>query len=182
MTNRLKVLQGLRTAISECMSRVSGLALCLLLLFLSAPEVFASQATIDGVRVRQSPERTRIVFDVSQPIEHTVFALNNPRRLVIDVKDAEMKTSFNELKLGTTPIMQMRSAVRDGDDLRVVLDLKDKVKPRSFVLKPILQYGDRLVVDLYTADQQVAPVVQKIRSDFHANARRDCCDRRRTRR
>jgi N-acetylmuramoyl-L-alanine amidase len=171
MTNRLKVLQGLRTAISECMSRVSGPALCLLLFFSTAPEVFANQATIDGVRVRQSPERTRIVFDVSQPIEHTVFALNNPRRLVIDVKDAEIKTSFNDLKLGTTPIMQMRSAVRDGDDLRIVLDLKDRVKPRSFVLKPILQYGDRLVVDLYTADQQVAPVVQK--SDLISMQMRD---------
>ncbi|MFN3235933.1 MAG: N-acetylmuramoyl-L-alanine amidase [Pseudomonadales bacterium] len=121
----------------------------------------ANVATIDSVRVRQSPERTRIVFDVSQPIEHRVFALQNPRRLVIDVQDAQLVTDFDGLDLATTPITQMRSAVREGNDLRVVLDLKDKVKPRSFVLQPILQYGDRLVVDLYTADQQVAPVVQK---------------------
>lgn len=121
----------------------------------------AKTASVDSVRVRQSPERTRIVFDVSQPVEHKVFALNNPRRLVIDVMDANLNTSFSGLDLKTTPIIGMRSASREGDDLRVVLDLKDKVKPRSFVLKPILQYGDRLVIDLYTADQQVAPVVQK---------------------
>lgn len=135
-------------------------ALALMLSLLQMPAM-ANVATIDSVRVRQSPERTRIVFDVSQPIEHRVFALQNPRRLVIDVQDAQLVTDFDGLDLTTTPITQMRSAVREGNDLRVVLDLKDKVKPRSFVLQPILQYGDRLVVDLYTADQQVAPVVQK---------------------
>ncbi len=139
---------------------LSVLSICLLTL-LCHPLAFASPATIDSVRVRQSPERTRIVFDVSRPIEHKVFALQNPRRLVIDVENATMNANFDSLKLRTTPILQMRSAARNGDDLRVVLDLKDKVKPRSFVLQPILQYGDRLVVDLYTADQQVAPVVQK---------------------
>jgi len=118
-------------------------------------------ASIDSVRVRQSPERTRIVFDVSHPVEHKVFALANPRRLVIDISNADMDTDFKGLALKNTPITNMRSATRSGNDLRVVLDLKDKVKPRSFILKPILQYGDRLVIDLYTADQQVAPVVQK---------------------
>lgn len=121
----------------------------------------ANTATVDSVRVRQSPERTRIVFDVSQPVEHKVFALTNPRRLVIDVMDANLQTSFESLELSKTPIVGMRSASREGNDLRVVLDLKANVKPRSFILKPILQYGDRLVIDLYTADQQVAPVVQK---------------------
>lgn len=147
---------------SALTSKFSPLVLLVtvMLSLLSAP-LLANIATVDSVRVRQSPERTRIVFDVSQPIEHKVFALQNPRRLVIDVQDATLETSFERLDFSTTPILQMRSAVRDGDNLRVVLDLKDKVKPRSFVLKPILQYGDRLVVDLYTAEQQVAPVVQK---------------------
>lgn len=151
-------------------ARVLSIALLTLLLSV-IPEVAASQAKVDSVRVRQSPERTRIVFDVSKPIEHKVFTLNNPRRLVIDVQDAMMTTDFTHLKLSTTPILQMRSAVRNGDNLRVVLDLKDNVKPRSFVLQPILQYGDRLVVDLYTADQQVAPVVQK--SDLISMQMRD---------
>ncbi len=136
------------------------------------PELaLADTATVDSVRVRQSPERTRIVFDVSQPVDHKVFALTNPRRLVIDISSASMNADFSKLDLRSTPIDSMRSAVREGDDLRVVLDLNDKVKPRSFILKPILQYGDRLVIDLYTADQQIAPVVQK--ADLIAQQMRD---------
>ena len=133
----------------------------LILVMLIPFPIFADLASVDSVRVRQSPERTRIVFDVSQPVVHKVFSLSNPRRLVIDISGAAMKTDFSGLDLSVTPIDSIRSAARDGKDLRVVLDLNAKVKPRSFVLKPILQYGDRLVIDLYTADQQIAPVVQK---------------------
>ncbi|MFT7246577.1 MAG: N-acetylmuramoyl-L-alanine amidase [Candidatus Azotimanducaceae bacterium] len=145
--------------------------LLLSMLLLSSVSAVAGLASIDSVRVRQSPERTRIVFDVSQPIEHTVFALNNPRRLVIDIPGATMSAELSMLDFSSTPIDSMRTATREGNGLRVVLDLNDKVKPRSFVLKPILQYGDRLVIDLYTAEQQVAPVVQ--RADLISKQMRD---------
>jgi len=153
-----------------------NMPLAVLLLFI-VPEVFSATAatngatTIDSVRVRESPERTRIVFDLSGPVEHRIFALQNPRRLVVDIKSAEMKTSFEGIDLSLTPIKGMRSAPRDDKDIRIVLDLRSQVKPRSFVLKPILQYGDRLVVDLYTSDQQIAPVIQK--SDLISRQMRD---------
>ncbi|MFT5099159.1 MAG: N-acetylmuramoyl-L-alanine amidase, partial [Planctomycetaceae bacterium] len=138
------------------------LSVPLLILVMLVPfPILAELASVDSVRVRQSPERTRIVFDVSQPVEHKIFVLNNPLRLVIDISAAAMNTDFSGLDLSATPIDSMRSASRDEKDLRVVLDLSDKVKPKSFVLKPIQQYGDRLVIDLYTSDQQITPVVQK---------------------
>ena len=126
--------------------------------------LFASGAwaanTIDSVRVRPSPERTRIVFDLGSPVEHQVFALAGPRRLVIDIAGAVMESDLATLDLKGTPILAMRSAARNAGDVRVVLDLGSQVKPRSFVLQPIMQYGDRLVVDLYTQAQQ-EPVVQQ---------------------
>lgn len=138
--------------------------LCVLLSYsvLCLPlQTFAALTTIESVRVRQSPERTRIVFDLTAPVEHNIFSLLNPRRLVIDIKSAEINAQFTKLDLSATPISGMRSAVRENKGIRIVLDLRDQVKPRSFVLKPILQYGDRLVVDLYTAAQQIPPVVEK---------------------
>ena len=123
--------------------------------------VSAGLTTIESVRVRPSPERTRIVFDLTQPVEHKIFALSNPQRLVIDISDAKLTKSLSKMDLEGTPILAMRSSSRNEHDLRVVLDLSTPVKPRSFVLKPIMQYGDRLVIDLYTNDQQLAAVVQK---------------------
>lgn len=120
----------------------------------------AVETEIKSVRVRPSPERTRIVFDLTHPVEHKIFSLANPDRLVIDIDKASLDTPVDDIDLADTPITRMRASPRDGKDLRVVLDLKDKVRPRSFVLKPIMQYGDRLVVDLYPPGQK-EPVIQQ---------------------
>jgi N-acetylmuramoyl-L-alanine amidase len=169
-------MRGLETATNACvlknrpLSNLVGMrissslltsVLAAILWVMPASQALAGSVTIDSVRIRPSPERTRIVFDLSAPVEHKVFSLTNPRRLVIDIDDVNLQQAFDGLDLQGTPISAMRSAGRNGKDLRVVLDLSDQVKPRSFVLRPILQYGDRLVVDLYTADQQVSPIVQK---------------------
>lgn len=132
--------------------------------------VLAIQTSIESVRVRPSPERTRIVFDLSKPVEHKIFSLADPDRLVIDIDNTKLDTTFDGVDLAGTPIKEMRASARDGKDLRVVLDLSDEVRPRSFVLKPIMQYGDRLVIDLYTREQQ-APEIRK--ADRLANQMRD---------
>jgi N-acetylmuramoyl-L-alanine amidase len=53
----------------------------------------------------------------------------------------------------------VRSAQRTPTDLRVVIDLKKAVTPKSFTLAPNQQYGNRLVVDLFDspADAEPAP-------------------------
>lgn len=125
------------------------------------------QATIESIRVRPSPERTRIVLDLSQPVQHTLFSLSNPKRLVIDIEKAKLgseraKRIIENLNYRGTPIKGMRTAARNARDLRVVLELDEQVKPRSFVLQPILQYGHRLVIDLYEVAQQITPISKQV--------------------
>lgn len=103
---------------------------------------------IKDARIWPAPDHTRLVLDLTGPVEHNVFALSGPDRLVIDLKNASLKTNLDALDLSGSPIRQIRSAPRHGHDLRVVLDLKSAVKPRSFQLEPNQQYGHRLVVDL----------------------------------
>lgn len=145
------------TTMRRFASQVSGLVLVLV-----ASAGMAAPASVEGVRVSPSPERTRIVFDLTRPVEHTVFALENPHRLVIDVQDTRLNARVDVISLTNTPIERMRTAARDDTDLRVVLDLKTRVRPQSFALKPIMQYGDRLVIDLYTGEQR-SPVQQNDR-------------------
>jgi len=124
-------------------------------------EVVHALTDINSIRVRPSPERTRIVFDLGEPVEHKIFVLRDPLRLVLDISNASMKTRLKGISLKDTPITKIRAATRNETDLRIVLDLNSETKPRSFVLQPIMQYGDRLVVDLYTPEQQVKPDIQK---------------------
>lgn len=105
--------------------------------------------SVDGVRIWRSPDSTRLVFDLSDGVEHRIFTLENPNRLVIDIDNTTANTRFDNLPLGNTPVSRIRSAAKKGGDLRIVLDLGSEVSPRSFTLKPNKQYGNRLVVDLY---------------------------------
>ena len=103
---------------------------------------------VEGVRIWPAPDHTRLVFDTANQVSHNVFSLSSPDRLVIDLKDVGLATDFDQVNLAGSPIKRIRSAPRNGDDLRVVLDLKSEIKPRSFLLDPNQQYGHRLVIDL----------------------------------
>ncbi len=115
-----------------------------------------SAAEVGSVRVWLAPDNTRLVLDLSGPVEHTLFPLDSPPRIVIDVPDSRMRADLSELKLEGSPLSRVRSGVRKGDDLRIVLELNRKVQPRSFALKPNDQYGHRLVIDLAEIESTVS--------------------------
>ncbi|SDO87424.1 N-acetylmuramoyl-L-alanine amidase AmiB [Pseudomonas jinjuensis] len=128
------------------------------LLAMTAGEVLAA-AQIKSVRIWRAPDNTRLVFDLSGPIQHSLFTLSAPNRIVIDINGAQLTTVLDKLKLSNTPITAVRSAQRSPSDLRLVLDLSAQVTPKSFVLPPNQQYGNRLVVDLYDQGADITPDV-----------------------
>jgi N-acetylmuramoyl-L-alanine amidase len=126
---------------------------------------------VHDVRLWRAPDHTRIVFDLTGPVEHKLILLDNPSRIVVDVEDTRLKTSLSDLKLDKTPVSRIRSGVRQGDDLRVVLDMGAKVDPRSFVLKANQQAGDRLVLDLY--DKKKTSSSTTVKKSVKQSAKRD---------
>jgi N-acetylmuramoyl-L-alanine amidase len=111
--------------------------------------ISVSAADIRDVRLWRSPDYTRIVFDVDSKVEYSIFALENPNRIVIDVKNARISSNLSQLDFKDSPVTAVRSAVRNDTDIRVVLDIANAVNPSSFTLPPNGEFGDRLVVDLY---------------------------------
>lgn len=127
--------------------------------------MLASQAwaaDVDSVRLWRAPDSTRLVFDLSSTAEYNIFALQNPNRLVIDLSDSRVKTQFGELDFTNTPIASIRAAARNKTDVRVVLDLKNTVSPKSFSLKANEQYSDRLVIDLFDKKRVVSRSVEQV--------------------
>ncbi|WP_245828654.1 N-acetylmuramoyl-L-alanine amidase [Solemya elarraichensis gill symbiont] len=114
--------------------------------FVSAP-LFAGEQ-IKGVRSWSAPERTRLVFDTTGQVEHRIFTLDNPGRIVIDIKNCRL-TDNSPALIENRFVKAMRSGVRDKSGIRLVLDLKENATAKSFQLKPNGSYGHRLVVDLY---------------------------------
>ena len=119
-----------------------------LVLMLAAVQALAA-SDVQSVRLWRAPDNTRLVFDLSGPVQHNVFTLTAPDRIVIDVNGGNLPKPFEQLALKNTPISGLRAAKFDADTLRVVIDLSAQVTPKSFTLTPNQQYGHRLVVDLY---------------------------------
>ncbi len=136
----------IKSASNQVFASAAAVLVALLILF-AGPAAAATQ--VEGVRLWRAPDHTRLVLDLSSAVDHQLFTLEDPHRIVVDLSDARLDSSFDGLKLDDTPIASIRSAPRNGTDLRVVLDLERSVKPRSFPLGGNEQYGDRLVVDLY---------------------------------
>ncbi|WP_269808006.1 N-acetylmuramoyl-L-alanine amidase [Pseudomonas agronomica] len=115
-----------------------------------------AETKVNSVRLWRAPDNTRLVFDLTGPVQHSVFTLSAPDRLVIDINGATLGAPLN-VPTANTPITAMRSAQRTPTDLRVVIDLKKAVTPKSFTLAPNAQYGNRLVVDLFDNPADAAP-------------------------
>ncbi|GJM13421.1 MAG: N-acetylmuramoyl-L-alanine amidase [Pseudohongiella sp.] len=123
-------------------------------------------ADVEEVRLWRAPDHTRLVFDLSGEVEYKLFTLSNPNRVVIDIEASTLGGDLTRLDFHESPISGMRSAMRDGDTLRMVIDLAAEVQPRSFTLAPNSEQGDRLVVDLYDE----APLASAARNDITAPA------------
>ncbi|MCL6415634.1 N-acetylmuramoyl-L-alanine amidase [Aestuariirhabdus sp. Z084] len=137
-----------------------GLALVLVAQWMLSTSAWA--ATVESMRIWRAPDSTRLVFDLNGPVEHRVFPLSSPDRLVIDLTNARMASGMKSLATEKTPVKQLRWAQRNGKDLRIVLDLSGNVKPRSFLLKPNASYGHRLVLDLDDQKKSSVKTVEKV--------------------
>jgi N-acetylmuramoyl-L-alanine amidase len=129
---------------------------CLLLaaFFAAVPATGHAQNGIPIVaaRVWPAPDYTRVTLETRAPLRHTLLTLKNPERLVLDLENVDVATLAG-LAERISPDDPYIQAVRVGrfkpGTVRLVFDLKAEVKPQSFTLEPIGDYGHRLVLDLY---------------------------------
>ena len=117
-------------------------------LLLLTPAVGTADTTVENIRVWSENGKTRVVLDLSRPAQHNIFTLRSPERLVVDLKNGRLSDSLIRLPTGTGSIKGIRTGVRANGQLRVVLDLNEAVRSRSFSAGPNGTYGDRLVIDL----------------------------------
>jgi N-acetylmuramoyl-L-alanine amidase len=131
---------------------MTRLLFALALALLAAP-VPAGEAKVTGVRLWSAPDNTRLVFELSEPVEHSLFGLSKPERLIIDLKDTVLSGKVDPLGVTEQRLLKLRHGQQNQKDLRVVLDLKKSVRAKSFLLRPSAPYGHRLVVELLDREE-----------------------------
>ena len=125
--------------------------------FLAALPALAADQIV-STRIWPAKDYTRVTLESRQEIRYTLFGVNNPDRLVLDLEGVEMSAALADLNNKVTPddpyVEKLRVALNRPGVMRLVLDLKAQVKAQAFTLKPVASYGHRLVLDIYPS---VAP-------------------------
>ena len=122
---------------------------CLVPLLLLFGVAAQAGSVVENVRIWADNDKTRVVLDLSQPAQHKIITLRGPDRLVIDLANSRLANKLADMPLAAGSVRGIRTGVRSGGELRVVLDLNQAVRSRSFTAGPNNQYGDRLVIDLH---------------------------------
>ena len=146
----------------------SFLMLMLGLLSIGVPAHAASSfAEIRDARLWTAPDNTRLVFDLSKAVEYQVFRLHKPERIVIDINQTKLKANLGQLPLPDPVIKTVRHGSPKNGLLRIVLDVKESVQPRSFLLKPMQGKPNRLVIDLMRPQQALKQALEASKARDH---------------
>jgi len=142
-----------------------------LILLLGLFATLAVQATeVRAARLWPSPEYSRITFELSDVASYKYFRLKNPERLVLDLEGVEPEGALLEMATRVSPqdpqIASIRVARNRPGVTRVVVELKTEIRPQVFTLKPMGDYGHRLVLDVYPTsleamEKQVEAAIDK---------------------
>lgn len=122
-------------------------ALLALVLMLSSQVVIAAATELSGIRLGQTPDQTRVVFEIKNNHRFEVLRLTNPERIVVDFYKARNHVSFRNQAFQDPRVQGMRISTNE-ERTRVVLDLREAYQYRYFTLGKNGNRPERLVIDL----------------------------------
>lgn len=113
----------------------------------------SANPAILAVRVWPAPDYTRVTIELNAPLKFSQFTIKNPDRLVVDLEGIEFNSVLDSLSSKVSAddpnIKLLRAGRFKPGVVRLVMELKNEVKPQVFELPPVGEYGHRLVLDVY---------------------------------
>jgi N-acetylmuramoyl-L-alanine amidase len=105
-----------------------------------------SAAEVRGIRVAATDTGTRVVLDLSSPVTHKVFRLDDPARVVVDILHSSLRRMA--LPGATGAVVAVRSGKLPRNGLRLVFEVSGPITIESSLIAPSGEAGHRLVLDL----------------------------------
>ncbi len=103
-----------------------------------------------SARIGEHEDRTRLVIELSDPVNLRAFALNNPDRVVIDMPQVSWRLGAPPRPSGFGPVKSYRYGEFRAGNSRMVIDLNSPVSVSDpLVLPPSAGFGYRVVIDLF---------------------------------
>ena len=132
----------------------------------------ARASGILAVRVWPAADYTRVAIEHSEPLKFSHFTIKNPDRLVVDLEGVELNGVLEgmagKIAADDPNIKLLRAGRFKPGVVRLVMELKNEVRPQVFVLPPVGEYGYRLVLDVYPLEppDPLLQFIQKNESMF----------------
>jgi N-acetylmuramoyl-L-alanine amidase len=122
-------------------------------IFLLQPSAVLS-ATITEVRIWAAPDHTRIVLDLTGPIQYESSSQESPPQFHLELKGGLLKTLKKEIEVKDPCLTKISLTELGKDKVRLTLHQKKPLKTNVFILKPYQDKNHRLVIDLIDVVQE----------------------------
>lgn len=119
-----------------------------LLIPLSFFALGAQAVEVRDAKVATTAVATQVVLDLSGRAVHRFSTLKNPDRVVVDIRDAHLRSRHWASLAGAGAVKSVRLGKRDKGDLRIVVDLSRSMKARSYLAAGPRKNTYRLIIEL----------------------------------
>jgi N-acetylmuramoyl-L-alanine amidase len=110
--------------------------------------------TITDVRLWAAPDHTRIVLDLTGPIQYESSSQESPPQFHLDLKGGLLKKLKKEMEVKDPCVTKISLIELGKDKVKLILHQKKPLKTNVFFLKPYQDKTHRLVIDLIDVVQE----------------------------
>mgnify|MGYP006282979931 CR=1 FL=1 len=104
---------------------------------------------VNSLRYWNTPDQSRITFDVNAVAsQNKIQFFDNPSRLVIDLPNAVAVKELEQPPASHPLFSSIRIGMRNGSDLRIVIDLKKPLSTKTTTLRTDILGTNRFIVEL----------------------------------
>ena len=104
---------------------------------------------VNSLRYWNTPDQSRITFDVNAAAsQNKIQFFDNPSRLVIDLPNAVAVKELEQPPASHPLFSSIRVGMRNGNDLRIVIDLKKPLSTKTTTLRTDILGTNRFIVEL----------------------------------
>ena len=111
-------------------------------------------ARVTDVRIWTAPDHTRIVLDLSEPIQYESSSQESPPQFHLELRGASLHTPQREMEVKDPFLTKMSLVEMDKDKVKLILHQKKALNVHVFALKPYQDKPHRLVIDLIDVVQE----------------------------
>ena len=142
---------------------------CLKIFFLSLIGIFlifsnstpVSAALITDIRFWSAPDHTRVVLDLTEPVQYEGSSFEKPPKFHLELKGVTLFTKKREMDVNDPYLSKIILSGLGKDKVKLIFHQKKFLNVNIFPLKPYLDKPHRLVIDLVDLAQEKKEVEER---------------------